>query len=261
MSAQRHGVKSLEKGIGVLLALAEAQTPLRLADIAERQGMSASMAHAYLSSLVHTGMVEQNPETGRYAVGEGTLLLGMAALRKLDLLPLGRAALLALHQSTAETCFLAIWSSIGPLIVSKIESPADTVFALQVGAPLNLLPSSSGRVFMAYLPTEQWRHLVPDGWRDEDTGRTIGEITVAIRRDGMAALDPVTLPLHSALSAPVFDHEGAIKAVMTAIGPRGRFDSDLEGETARHLGREARALSAKLGFAGTVEGGAATADP
>lgn len=248
----RQGVQSLEKGMSVLKALAAAGEPLRLGQVAELVGMTPSKAHAYLTSLVRTGMAYQDHETSRYGLGEETLLLGLSALRKLDAVILGRSALAELKKSTAETSFIATWSSRGPLIVAKMEDPIDSVFALQVGAAISFFPSASGRVFMTYLPRERWEHLLPKDIGAGRLEREIKSITTAIRKDGMASVDPTTLPSHSVLAAPVFDHEGTTKAVLSLVGSRQSFDSDLKGKPAKLLLAAALSLSKKLGWEGKL---------
>jgi DNA-binding IclR family transcriptional regulator len=243
----RQGVQSLEKGVSLLAILAETNDPMRLADIADKAGMSRSQAHAYLTSLVRAGMASQDVETSRYTLGEMTLQLGMSALRKLDLVRLGRASLLEIQKACSETSFLATWSNRGPLIVAKIEDPGDSVFALQVGAPVTFHTSASGRIFMAHLPRDRWKHLLPGKGPTALSEPEIRSLIEKTRRDGIASVDPVTLPSHSVLSAPVFDHDAQIKAAISLVGPRGRFDNSLTGRPAKLLRAAAADLSRKLG--------------
>lgn len=49
------------------------------------------------------------------------------------------------------------------------------------------------------------------------------------------------------LSAPVFDHAGAVAGVITVMGPAGVIDVELDGRNARALHRWARRVSQRMG--------------
>ncbi len=242
------GVQSLEKGIEVLRTLSEAGSSLRLSEIAAKNNMSRSKAHAYLTSLVRTGLAYQDEESSLYSIGEAAIHFGMSALRRLDILRVGRTVLSELHAIIPETLFLATWSQRGPLIVFKIENPNDSVFALQVGAPISFSPSASGRIFMAYLPQARWEHLLPRDLPKTRLERDLDKMIKTTRADGIASVDPATLPSHSVLAAPVFDHEGGIRAAMCIVGPRGRFNRNIDGGAAKALRRAALKMSTQLGY-------------
>lgn len=242
------GVQSLEKGIDLLRVIADAAGPLRLSDIATMSGMSRSKAHAYLTSLVRTGLAFQEEASGQYSLGEAAIQFGASALRRLDILRAGRTIMEQLHESVPETSFLASWSKRGPLIVFKIENPDDSVFALQVGAAISFFPSASGRVFMSYLSRERWEHLLPKDIAKARLEREIADRISTTRIEGIASVDPTTLPSYSVLAAPVFDHEGSIKAAMCIVGPRGRFDRNADGHAARALRKAANKMSEQLGY-------------
>ena len=87
------GIRSIEKGALILRCMRDAGGPLRLSDLARRAGMSRSMAHGYLVSLVRAGLVEQDRDTGRYDLGEDALQLGLAALTRTNS---GRARMVAI---------------------------------------------------------------------------------------------------------------------------------------------------------------------
>ena len=54
----KHGVQSLEIGMGILRAMVNGQRSMMLKDIAAAAEMPASKAHRYLVSLIRAGLVE-----------------------------------------------------------------------------------------------------------------------------------------------------------------------------------------------------------
>ena len=80
----KHGVQSLEIGMGILRAMMDGQRSMMLKDIAAAADMPASKAHRYLVSLIRAGLVEQDPMSSRYDLGPLALNLGLVALDRLD---------------------------------------------------------------------------------------------------------------------------------------------------------------------------------
>jgi Fic family protein len=58
--------RALVTGLFLLATLPPDGTYIRAAELAKSLDMSASSAHRYLNTLVHLGLVEQDPATRRY---------------------------------------------------------------------------------------------------------------------------------------------------------------------------------------------------
>lgn len=251
VSERTGGIRSLEKGALLLKQMRTAGGPLRLTEIARLAGMSRSMAHGYLVSLVRSGLVAQDPASGRYDLGEDALQLGLAALARIDFMKMSREALEALANELGETVVLAVWSDEGPVIVAKIDGRRSSIYEVRVGGVANLLVTATGLVFLAHRPQEASRALVA---RARAAGLDAGlddaaltALLARIRAQGLAATQPAMLPEALSLSAPVFDHSDGIRAALTVIGPTGALDVSPEGANAAALRRVARRLSRKLG--------------
>src|SRR5258708_24210328 len=110
----------MQVGGRLLLALDGNQTSLTLRDLSSRANLPPSRAHPYLVSFGKLKLIEQEPETGRYALGPAALQLGLACLHQLD--PV-RAALPVAEQlatSTGHAGALAVWGNFGPTIIRMI---------------------------------------------------------------------------------------------------------------------------------------------
>lgn len=245
------GIQSLEKGLRVLTAIQHAGRAMRLNDVAAAAGMTPSMAHGYLVSLVRTGFVAQDRLSGLYDLGDSALQLGLASLSRTDFLSLARASISELAAVLGETVTLAVWNGDAPVVVDKIEGRSDSVYEIKVGSLVRLWPTATGRVFMANLPNAEWEHhlrvLMRQGGEGEtSTARFITELT-EVRAEGYAATLPATVPDFSAVAAPVFDHRGHLKAVITVLGRQDGFDIAPSGPPLTATLRVARSLSGRLG--------------
>ncbi len=241
------GIKSVEKAGHILQALVAADGALRLVDIAAKVGMPRSMAHGYLVSLLRTGLVSQDGATGLYDLGETALQLGLVALTRVDFLKLARNALAELSQAVGETVVLSVWSEKGAIVVATIEGRRDSVYEVRIGSVMSLLGTATGRIFLAYLPREKWMAVL--GAASADAGDSLPadfeleQMIIDIRLAGVAHGHVVSIPNFVAVSAPVFDHEGQLKAAVTIVGRP-------EGMNVQELKRVSQELSRRLGWHG-----------
>src|ERR1041385_7693777 len=70
----------VEKGrlssVGLLKAFSEEQVEIGISDLAKRLGVAKSTVHRLAVTLVADGMLEQNPDTGKYRLGLSLFRLG-----------------------------------------------------------------------------------------------------------------------------------------------------------------------------------------
>ena len=110
----KHGVQSLEIGMGILRAMVDGQRAMMLKEIAAAAEMPPSKAHRYLVSLIRAGLVEQDPMTSRYDLGPFAMNIGLVALDRLDRVRLGLNAIATPIFDSNDACVatLAVVGSI-----------------------------------------------------------------------------------------------------------------------------------------------------
>lgn len=246
------GVQAVETGVRVLEALAALKPAPMLKAIAEEADMPPAKAHRYLASFVRTGLVTRDSQTGRYKLGPLAVTLGLVALRRLDVVALASPLLAPLRDETGQSVFLAVWSRYGPTVVRSEETDNPLAVMTRAGSIMPLLPSSTGRVFGAYLPESETKHLLardlqqnPQWVHPFVDSKALFE---DVRQRRMARTRGELNPGIFAMSAPIFDHEGSIVAVISALGVVGSFDAEWDGVTSKALRRYTVDISASLGF-------------
>lgn len=256
----KHGVQSLEIGMGILRAMVNGHRSMMLKDIAAAADMPASKAHRYLVSLIRAGLVEQDPMTSRYDLGPFALNIGLVAIDRLDRVRLGLSAIADLRDRINETTALAVWSEHGPVIVRWERPRRPITVNVVTGTALDLLTSASGRVFAAWLPAETTDPLierelgVPGLPAEVATREGVGTVLQDVRRDGVAGVSGYHLvPGVEAVAAPVFNFRDEITMAMLVVGVQGMFDMRLDGPVVTELKKSAHALSLRLGHTGAGE--------
>lgn len=253
------GVQSVDTALRLLSALVEMGPPLMLKTVAERAEMSPPKAHRYLVSFCRGGLAERDPASGGYRLGPLAVRLGLTALRHLHVVNVSAQALGELRDEVGYTSGLAIWGAAGPTFVRFEETNDALIVSGRPGSVMPLLSSSTGRVFGAYMP----RSITDPFLRKELAGKRhpgaspssaprmtkeqMEALFQQVRTHGLAQVRGDLNPGLHGLSAPVFDHAGAIAGVITVMGPAGVIDVDFDGPIASALRAKARQVSQRMG--------------
>jgi len=255
----RRGIQSIETGFRILDALRRSGRPLQLKEIAEATRLSLANVHYYLVSFQNVGMVRQEADTARYALGPGALRLGLAALEQFDVFTAARPIMAELAELTGQTVFLGVWGNKGPTIVYRTEGTGSRpLLELRVGSVLPLLSSALGRNFLAHLPESSTRELLEQELALHTdpaspparcyTRAEVRSMCMQIRRRHLSRCRDDLIPHFTSLSAPVFDLFGQMIAAITLMGPTGALDDDLDANTARLIAQKAASISAAAGW-------------
>jgi len=236
---------------------------MALKDLAADADMPAAKAHPYLVSFGHIGLVEQERDSGRYALGPLALQMGLISLQQADPVRIAASLLPELAVRTNQTVALVVWGTRGPTIVLREASPSAVHVDMRHGTVFSIAATASGRLFAALLPADMVRPVYEAERRAALGARADGGARPAwpqlqrelddVRRHGLGRAEGAVVAGVSALSAPVFDHRGAMVLAITAIGPSAAFDTRWSGAVAATLRDAARAVSARLGHAAPAD--------
>jgi DNA-binding IclR family transcriptional regulator len=252
----QRGIQSIEVGGALLQALVDAGAALPLREIARRAGMSSAKAHPYLVSFGKLGLVEQDAMSGHYTLGPFSLALGLTSLTLRSPLPIAIPAIATLGDAIGHTVAIAVLGSHGPTIVYIHESTRPIHVNMRAGTVMSTVNTATGRVFLAYLPEKIAQHHLARERDDpavtaQESGKRskseLATIVAEVREHGLARAVGEPIPGINALSAPVFDHTGAIAMAVTTLGPAASFDPDWNGTLAKAVRNCAREISSKLG--------------
>ncbi|MFC5520062.1 IclR family transcriptional regulator [Polaromonas jejuensis] len=255
---EQRAVQSVEIGGRLLLALAEHPSPMTLKDLAAKAGLPASRAHTYLVSFGRLRLIEQDPVTGRYALGAAALQVGLSCLHQLDPLkaatPVAEALALAIDQTVA----IAVWANFGPTIVRYIEASQPLHVSMRMGTVMSILGTATGRAFAATLPRHQLEQAMQGAFGDgprrldrsavKDVAQEIQDIQAELRQHGVVRAAGRPIPGVNAFSAAAFDHEGKAVLVITALGHEDNFPADWDSAIARAVRQAAADVSLRLGY-------------
>jgi DNA-binding IclR family transcriptional regulator len=221
----RSAVKSLRKALTVLNAIAIADRPLTVADVAIKAGIARPTAHRFVQTLVAAGYLVQDPVDGRFSIGFAVLPLASSLLdrnrMRIEALP----HLQTLAQETGERANLGILYRDSVMYVAGVEKPALPTIYSRFGKSAPAHCSSLGKAILAYLPEPDVRALLDRMPLVAHTPTTITSRAAFLkeladtRARGYAIDRAEHAPGSSCVAAPIFD---ANNRPIGAIGVSGR---------------------------------------
>ncbi|MEZ0164416.1 IclR family transcriptional regulator [Kineococcus sp. LSe6-4] len=179
----RGPVKSAERTVRILQALAQPPYVLSVAQLQERTGYPRSSLHALLRTLVDLRWVEPpSGASGGYGIGSQALLTGTAYLDRDPALPRALAAVEAVRDETRCTTHVA-----------RLEPGGDVVYLATREAPdAHRTHSRVGRFLPAHA-TALGKALLAE--------RSAAELDALLPGDALPALTPDTVADRAALDA------------------------------------------------------------
>jgi len=151
------GSQSVDRALRLLALIGrEPAGGLPLSEIVSESGLNKPTARRLLMALIRGGLVEQEPLTRHYCLGEEAFVLGILAARRHSLLELAQPGLRRLSETTMDTSFLTVRRETSAVCLHREEGtyPVRT-HALQVGSQHPLGVGAGSLAMLAALPDEE----------------------------------------------------------------------------------------------------------
>lgn len=248
------GIKSIEIGARVLLALEQGRGPIPLSEVARRADLHPAKVHRYLASLVHTGLASQSPINGLYDLGPASRHLGVEALRRTDAVSAVSAHAVGLRDQTGHTVNVGVWTDAGPTLVRWDTGAHALAIVVRVGSTLPLLDSAVGVAFLAHLPESTTREVLKKQQRQGTTraasAAEVRDIKERARIEGLGRTINQMIFGLAALGAPVFGPDGALEVVIGLVLPSHQMTAAEADRLGAILIATADRASRELGYEG-----------
>lgn len=150
------GSQSVDRALRLLALIGrEPAGGLPLAEIVTCSGLNKPTARRLLLALIRAGLVEQEPQTRHYCLGEEAFVLGVLAARRHGLLELSMDSLRRLSDVTKDTSFLTVRRENYAVCLHREEGtyPVRT-HALQAGDQHPLGVGAGSLAMLALLPDD-----------------------------------------------------------------------------------------------------------
>ena len=245
-------LSSVTSAIRVLKAFSEVEVEIGISALAKRLNLSKSTVHRLASTLTSEGLLEQNPDSGRYRLGLGLFALGALVRRRMDVSNQALPHLHTLREKTGETVHLATLDQDNIMYLFNLESPQAIRMRSYIGARKPAFCTSEGRALLAFQPLDVVGRILKEPLlaRTPHTSVDSAELRKtldAVRRNGYAIDDEESEIGMRGIAAPIRDLNGNVIAAVGVAGPSQRLSKKALRGFVPALIESADAISTRLG--------------
>jgi IclR family acetate operon transcriptional repressor len=240
-------IQALDRALGILKVLAGGEG-MSLTELAEAAGQSPATVYRVLSTFEAHGIVEVQPATQLWFVGQEAFRIGSAFLGRSSLVEQARAAMHELMADTGETANLAIADGGQVVFISQVEThePIRAFFRPGTRGPIHA--SGIGKALLAHYPTEALDRIVREQGLAAFTPRTITDRDrlvaemAQVRARGWAMDDEERTTGMRCIAAPIFNEFREAVAGISISGPTVRMAQ----RPSEELGARVRAAADRI---------------
>jgi IclR family acetate operon transcriptional repressor len=251
-SLERYVIPNLRNACRILKELRGHPGGLKAADLARSLGIPVTTTMRITATLQIEGLVQKND--GRYGLGPVLIHLGNAALAGTDIRRLALPLLQKLTLDVDETSHLAIPCNERSLIIAVQDSLHPLRAASPAGFLTDLHSSSTGKIFLSYIHSEQlaeidalkspYKHTSHTLTKRADLEREI-ELT---RRRGYSIDNEECHMGVRCVAAPIFSSDGSVVAAIGITAATVRLAEKRIPEMASKVRAAAAEASQLLGY-------------
>ena len=246
-------VRAIMKATALLDLLAEAKRPLSLSELTAATGWAKSTVYGLLSSMRSCGLVEQDAQSGRYALGVRLFEYGSAVQSTRSIIALAKEPMERLTKATGESASLSMFDRGEALVLSHAEADSSFHIVSETGAHLPAFCTAQGKVLLSSLSDAAVRRVHETRYQPftphviATPDALVAEIQT-VREKGFAIENGEFKIGVRGVAAPIKDHSGAIRYAIGLIGMFRRVDSDEFRAATAEVIKTAAALSEALGY-------------
>lgn len=228
-----------------------------VSEIARGLGLSKTVVHRILTTLVAVDFLAVDPDTRRYRLGPGAVIVGHAALEQINPYRVARPHMEDLAERTGETVTLSIRRGGQRVYIDQIISQHEVRMSVQVGDASPLHAGSPAKAILAAVPESESR-----GYLDQQSSLVRFTPQTMVDRQVLEAdLDTIRSVGYAvswgerqadafSVAAPILQAGGSVFGALSVCGPAQRFDEE-RGRVYGGLLRDAAAkVSTELGYRG-----------
>ena len=245
--------------VRLLKAFSEEQVEIGISDLAKRLGVAKSTVHRLAVTLVAEGMLEQNPDTGKYRLGIALFRLGSLVRQRMSVSNEARPLLRELREKINETVHLAVLDGNEIMYVYNFESTQAIRMRSDVGVRKPAYCTAEGQAILAFQPDDVVERVIQHGLLAR-TPQTVTDalalkrVLDGVRQRGCAIEDEESELGMRCIAAPLRNDTGEVVAAIGIAGPVSRLSKKTLASFIPHVVETAAAISARLGHRGRVAG-------
>jgi DNA-binding IclR family transcriptional regulator len=246
--------QSVEKVLQIIEIMAQARSPMRLADISEKLDLPASTVLRFVNTLMAYGYVNQDPETMKYRLSIKFCQIGDLVNAQFSIRDTVRPYLIDLTEKCQESACLAIEDNMTVIYIDTVDGPDNLLRTTQrIGKAAPLHATGVGKLLLLNYTLDKLDRLIREKGLSALTCKTITtregllEELDKIRQQGYSLDDEECEIGAKCIAAPIRDYTGKVVACVSVSGPTSRMNDEKMESVKAVLLSATRRISEKLG--------------
>jgi len=251
----------IERALRVIYYVAgpheERRSDFGVSEVARSLDLSKTVVHRILTTLVAIDFLAVDPDTRRYRLGPGAVIVGHAALEQIDPYRVAHPYMEKLASETGETIAFSIRRGGERVYIDQIVSEAEVRMTVQVGDASPLHAGSPAKAILAAIPQadaeEYLNHqnsLVRFTDQTITDRRALARDLEEVRRLGYAVSYGERQAYAFSVAGPILQAGGSVFGAISICGPAQRFDEKRGVRYGELLRDAAKQISWELGYQG-----------
>lgn len=243
-STCKYLIPGLEKGLQLLLLLAQQHRELTFAEILRLVDMPKATAYRAIQTLVHLDFLVQHPRTGAFSLGRKVLSLGLGYIASLDLTQLGQPIIEHLRDRSQCNSHLVIRDGRDIIYIARVSGAESKINHVSVGTRLLAHRTSLGRMLLSGLSSTEFDALYPDAELPDNAGskHEFWNMIQADKLRGYVIGESFYRRGISSIVYPVYNQDNGVEAAISIMVP---MDS-IPVQERQYLQNEVRSAAQKL---------------
>lgn len=243
---------AIEKNLCLLETLANATSPMTIADLSDALGMPKQTVQRLVTELERLGILTRGVPKNRILFGPKFRSLSINSLRAETVLQTTRPILGDLVRVVKETCNIGVLAEREVVYVDRLECDWPLRVQLQPGSGVPVHCTAIGKLLLAYLPKIVRLKRFQSAPLARYTTNTITDPQLledhlaGVREKGYAVNNQEDWLGLIALAVPIFDQRGQVQAGLAIHAPTARMTTEGLHAIRPRLEESAQALSKSL---------------
>lgn len=208
-------IQSLEKALFALESFGEAEQLLSLTEISKISGLDKPAAQRCVHTLVQTGYLEKDQQSGRFSLGKKVLDLSFHFLRAHPLVIAATPVLLQLRRDCGERTNLSLFDGTSVVYAIRLHGKREyPQYSTLIGRRMPTFCSAGGRATLARLAEDEVKEILSRSDLRPLTTVTLTDVDAIIakideaRERGYGFVNGESSPGELVVAAPVIDLSG-----------------------------------------------------
>lgn len=243
-------MQSIDRAMGVVKILVTKSTEegMAITELSHECGLPVSSMHRVLKSMSQHGMIQQDPKTKRYNLGNIWLEYGLHMYDTMDYISKIRPELLRLVEETEESVYLS--QPMGPeaLITERIDNEKHAIRVYdKLGSRIPMHIGAANKSMLAHMPTGEVKKVL-NQYLPKEEQPAFWSLLEIVKEQGYAVSHGERTEGTTAVGAPILNHFGQVQgAVSIGVVSYNLTEERLDFliNSVRETGRR---ISSRLGY-------------